>query len=147
MREVVIVEAVRTPLGRGNQKNGDLRDVHPLKLAAHVLREVVGRPGVDPALVEDVVMGCVSQVGEQSINVARQAVLLAGFPVEVPATTVDRQCGSSQQAVHFAANLIQSGVCDVTIAAGVESMSRVPMGSTRAAGPGVAVPTRAARTL
>ena len=147
MREVVIVEAVRTPLGRGNQKNGDLRDVHPLKLAAHVLREVVGRPGVDPALVEDVVMGCVSQVGEQSINVARQAVLLAGFPIEVPATTVDRQCGSSQQAVHFAANLIQSGVCDVTIAAGVESMSRVPMGSTRAAGPGDAVPARAARAL
>ncbi len=140
MREVVIVEAVRTPLGRGNQKNGDLRDVHPLKLAAHVLREVVGRPGVDPALVDDVVMGCVSQVGEQSINVARQAVLLAGFPIEVPATTVDRQCGSSQQAVHFAANLIQSGVCDVTIAAGVESMSRVPMGSTVLQGPGTPFP-------
>jgi acetyl-CoA acyltransferase len=136
MRDVVIVEAVRTPLGRGNQKNGDLRDVHPLTLAAHVLREVVGRPGLDPALVDDVVMGCVSQTGEQSINVARQAVLLAGFPIEVPATTVDRQCGSSQQAVHFAANLIQSGVCDVTIAAGVESMSRVPMGSTVMQGPG-----------
>jgi acetyl-CoA acyltransferase len=140
MREVVIVEAVRTPLGRGNQKNGDLRDVHPLKLAAHVLREVVGRPGVDPAIVDDVVMGCVSQVGEQSINIARQAVLLAGFPIEVPATTVDRQCGSSQQAVHFAANLIQSGVCDVTIAAGVESMSRVPMGSTILQGPGTPFP-------
>jgi acetyl-CoA acyltransferase len=136
MRDVVIVEAVRTPLGRGNQKNGDLRDVHPLTLAAHVLREVVGRSGLDPALVDDVVMGCVSQTGEQSINVARQAVLLAGFPIEVPATTVDRQCGSSQQAVHFAANLIQSGVCDVTIAAGVESMSRVPMGSTVMQGPG-----------
>ncbi len=140
MREVVIVEAVRTPLGRGSQKNGDLRDVHPLKLAAHVLREVVGRPGVDPAIVEDVVMGCVSQVGEQSINMARQAVLLAGFPIEVPGTTVDRQCGSSQQAVHFAANLIQSGVCDVTIAAGVESMSRVPMGSTVLQGPGTPYP-------
>jgi acetyl-CoA acyltransferase len=140
MREVVIVEAVRTPLGRGNQKNGDLRDVHPLKLAAHVLREVVGRPGVDPAIVDDVVMGCVSQVGEQSINIGRQAVLLAGFPIEVPATTVDRQCGSSQQAVHFAANLIQSGVCDVTIAAGVESMSRVPMGSTFLQGPGTPYP-------
>jgi acetyl-CoA acyltransferase len=140
MRDVVIVEAVRTPLGRGNQKNGDLRDVHPLKLAAHVLREVVGRPGVDPVFVDDVVMGCVSQVGEQSINVARQAVLLAGFPIEVPATTVDRQCGSSQQAVHFAANLIQSGVCDVTIAAGVESMSRVPMGSTVLQGPGTPFP-------
>ncbi len=140
MREVVIIEAVRTPLGRGNQKNGDLRDVHPLKLAAHVLREVVGRPGVDPGIVDDVVMGCVSQVGEQSINVGRQAVLLAGFPIEVPATTVDRQCGSSQQAVHFAANLIQSGVCDVTIAAGVESMSRVPMGSTVLQGPGTPYP-------
>jgi acetyl-CoA acyltransferase len=136
MKDVVIVEAVRTPLGRGNQKNGDLRDVHPLTLAAHVLREVVGRSGLDPALVDDVVMGCVSQTGEQSINVARQAVLLAEFPIEVPATTVDRQCGSSQQAVHFAANLIQSGVCDVTIAAGVESMSRVPMGSTVMQGPG-----------
>jgi acetyl-CoA acyltransferase len=140
MREVVIVEAVRTPLGRGSQKNGDLRDVHPLKLAAHVLREVVGRPAVDPAIVDDVVMGCVSQVGEQSVHVARQAVLLAGFPIEVPATTVDRQCGSSQQAVHFAANLIQSGVCDVTIAAGVESMSRVPMGSTVLQGPGTPYP-------
>ncbi len=140
MVEVVIVEAVRTPLGRGNSRNGDLRDVHPVTLAAHVLREVVGRAGIDPALVDDVVMGCVSQTGEQSINVARQAALLAGFPVEVPATTVDRQCGSSQQAVHFAANLIQSGVCDVTIAAGVESMSRVPMGSTVLQGPGTPFP-------
>ena len=140
MNDVVIIEAVRTPLGRGNQKNGDLRDVHPVRLAAHVLREVVGRANLDPALVEDVVMGCVSQVGEQSINVARQAVLLAGFPIEVPATTVDRQCGSSQQAVHFAANLIQSGVCDITIAAGVESMSRVPMGSTVLQGPGSPFP-------
>ena len=138
--DVVIIEAVRTPLGRGNQKNGDLRDVHPVRLAAHVLREVVGRANLDPALVDDVVMGCVSQVGEQSINVARQAVLLAGFPIEVPATTVDRQCGSSQQAVHFAANLIQSGVCDITIAAGVESMSRVPMGSTVLQGPGTPFP-------
>ena len=140
MNDVVIIEAVRTPLGRGNQKNGDLRDVHPLRLAAHVLREVVGRARLDPALVDDVVMGCVSQTGEQSINIARQAVLLAGFPIEVPATTVDRQCGSSQQAVHFAANLIQSGVCDITIAAGVESMSRVPMGSTVLQGPGTPYP-------
>ena len=140
MRDVVIVEAVRTPLGRGNQKNGALRDVHAVQLAAHVLREVVGRATLDPSLVEDVVMGCVSQVGEQSINVARQAVLLAGFPVEVPATTVDRQCGSSQQAVHFAANLVSSGVCDITIAAGVESMSRVPMGSTVLQGPGTPFP-------
>ncbi len=140
MNDVVIIEAVRTPLGRGNQKNGDLRDVHPLRLAAHVLREVIGRAALDPALVDDVVMGCVSQTGEQSINIARQAVLLAGFPIEVPATTVDRQCGSSQQAVHFAANLIQSGVCDITIAAGVESMSRVPMGSTVLQGPGTPFP-------
>jgi acetyl-CoA acyltransferase len=140
MDEVVIVAAVRTPLGRGNQKNGDLRDVHPVLLAAHVLREVTGRVGLDPALVDDVVMGCVSQTGEQSINVARQALLTAGFPVEVPATTVDRQCGSSQQAIHFAANLIQSGVCDITIAAGVESMSRVPMGSTVIQGPGSPFP-------
>jgi acetyl-CoA acyltransferase len=140
MTDVVIVEAVRTPLGRGNQKNGDLKDVHPVKLGAHVLREVVSRAKLDPALVEDVVFGCVMQTGEQSINVARQAVLLAGFPMEVPATTVDRQCGSSQQAVHFAANLIQSGVCDITIAAGVESMSRVPMGSTVLQGPGTPFP-------
>lgn len=140
MDEVVIVEAVRTPLGRGNQKNGDLRDVHPVLLGAHVLREVTGRAGLDPALVDDVVFGCVSQTGEQSINVARQAVLTAGFPVEVPATTVDRQCGSSQQALHFAANLIQAGVCDVTIAAGVESMSRVPMGVTVIQGPGSPFP-------
>ncbi|HEV7678568.1 MAG TPA: thiolase family protein [Candidatus Dormibacteraeota bacterium] len=140
MTDVVIVEAVRTPLGRGNQKNGDLRDVHPVKLGAHVLREVTSRAKLDPALVDDVVFGCVSQTGEQSINVARQAVLLAGFPIEVPATTVDRQCGSSQQAVHFAANLIASGVCDITIAAGVESMSRVPMGSTVLQGPGSPFP-------
>lgn len=140
MTDVVIVEAVRTPLGRGSQKNGDLRDVHPVMLAAHVLNEVTGRAGVDPALVGDIVMGCVSQTGEQSVNVARQAALAAGFPVEVPATTVDRQCGSSQQALHFAANLIQSGTCDITIAAGVESMSRVPMGSTVWQGPGTPFP-------
>ena len=140
MRDVVIVEAVRTPLGRGNQKNGALRDVHPVHLGAHVLREVVGRVNLDPALVDDVVWGCVMQTGEQSINIARQAVLLAGYPITVPATTVDRQCGSSQQAVHFAANLISSGVCDITIAGGVESMSRVPMGSTVLQGPGSPFP-------
>jgi acetyl-CoA acetyltransferase family protein len=140
MIDVVIVEAVRTPLGRGSQKNGDLKDVHPVRLGAHVLREVVSRAKLDPALVDDVVFGCVMQTGEQSVNIARQAVLLAGFPVEVPATTIDRQCGSSQQAVHFAANLIQSGVCDITIAGGVESMSRVPMGSTVLQGPGTPFP-------
>jgi acetyl-CoA acyltransferase len=140
MTDVVIVEAVRTPLGRGNLKNGELRDVHAVKLAAHVLREVIGRARLDPASVDDVVFGCVMQTGEQAVNIARQAVLLAGFPVEVPATTVDRQCGSSQQAVHFAANLIQAGVCDITIAAGVESMSRVPMGATVIQGPGTPFP-------
>ncbi len=140
MTDVVIVEAVRTPLGRGNLKNGELRDVHAVKLAAHVLREVVSRARLDPAIVDDVIFGCVMQTGEQAVNIARQAVLLAGFPVEVPATTVDRQCGSSQQAVHFAANLIQSGVCDITIAAGVESMSRVPMGATVIQGPGTPFP-------
>jgi acetyl-CoA acyltransferase len=140
MTDVVIVEAVRTPLGRGNQRNGDLRDVHPVVLAAHVLREVTSRARIDPAMVGDVVFGCVMQTGEQAVNIARQAVLAAGFPVEVPATTVDRQCGSSQQAIHFAANLIQAGVCDITIAAGVESMSRVPMGSTVVQGPGAPFP-------
>jgi acetyl-CoA acetyltransferase family protein len=131
MREVVIVEAVRTPIGR---RNGALKDVHPVVLAAMTLRELMQRAKIDPALVEDVVMGCVSQVGEQSINIARNAVLQAGFPIEVPATTVDRQCGSGQQAIHFAANLIAAGVCDITIGAGVESMSRLPIGSSTATG-------------
>jgi acetyl-CoA acyltransferase len=139
-RDVVIVEAVRTPLGRGSQKNGELREVHPVDLAAHVLREVTARAGVDPAQVDDLVMGCVSQTGEQAVNIARQATLVAGFPVEVPAVTIDRQCGSSQQAIHFAANLISAGVCAVTVAAGVESMSRVPMGSTVLQGPGTPFP-------
>jgi acetyl-CoA acyltransferase len=131
MREVVIVEAVRTPVGR---RGGALKDVHPVVLAAMALRELVRRAGVEPAVVEDVVMGCVSQVGEQGLNIARNAVLQAGFPIEVPATTVDRQCGSGQQAIHFAANLIQSGVCDVTIGGGVESMTRLPIGSSLATG-------------
>src|ERR1700741_2284075 len=126
MREVVIVEAVRTPIGR---RNGKLKDIHPVVLGSLVLKEVVRRAGIEPQQVEDVVFGCVSQAGEQSLNVGRNAWLTAGFPVTTPATTVDRQCGSSQQALHFAANLIQAGVCDVTIAGGVESMSRVPMGS------------------
>jgi acetyl-CoA acyltransferase len=127
MREVVIVEAVRTPIGR---RNGKLKDMHPVVLGSLVLRELVSRGGIEPALVEDVVFGCVSQHGEQGLNIARDAWLTAGFPVTTPGTTVDRQCGSSQQAIHFAANLIQSGVCDITIAGGVESMTRVPMGST-----------------
>jgi acetyl-CoA acetyltransferase family protein len=136
MREVVIVEAVRTPIGR---RNGKLKDVHPVVLGSLVLKEVVARAGIEPGSVEDVVFGCVSQVGEQSLNIGRNAWLAAGFPFTTPATTVDRQCGSSQQAVHFAANLIQSGVCDVTIAGGVESMSRVPMGSN-AVSPGMPFP-------
>ena len=131
MREVVIVEAVRTPVGR---RNGSLKDVHPVVLGAMALRELVRRANIDPAVVEDVVMGCVSQVGEQAVNVARNAVLQAGFPISVPATTVDRQCGSGQQAIHFAANLIQSGVADVTIAGGIEAMSRLPIGSSTASG-------------
>src|SRR5207237_8851222 len=129
MREAVIVEAVRTPIGR---RNGKLKDVHPVVLGSLVLKEVVARAGIEPEQVEDVVLGCVSQAGEQSLNIARDAWLTAGFPVTTPGTTVDRQCGSSQQAIHFAANLVQAGVCDVTVAGGVESMTRVPMGSTAA---------------
>jgi acetyl-CoA acyltransferase len=136
MRDAVIVEAVRTPMGR---RNGKLKDVHPVVLGSLVLKELVKRAGIKPEQVDDVVFGCVSQVGEQSINVGRNAWLTAEFPVTTPATTVDRQCGSSQQAIHFAANLIQSGVCDVTVAGGVESMTRVPMGSN-ANGPGVPFP-------
>jgi acetyl-CoA acyltransferase len=136
MREAVIVEAVRTPLAR---RNGKLKDIHPVVLGSLVLREIVKRAGIAPEQVEDVVFGCVTQVGEQSLNIARNAWLTAGFPFTTPATTVDRQCGSSQQAIHFAANLIQSGVCDVTIAGGVESMTRVPMGSN-AVSPGTPFP-------
>ena len=136
MRDVVIVEAVRTPIGR---RNGKLKDVHPVVLGSLILKEVVDRAGVKPDEVDDVVFGCVSQVGEQSLNVGRNAWLTAGLPVTTPATTVDRQCGSSQQAIHFAANLIQSGVCDITIAGGVESMTRVPMGSN-AVSPGTPFP-------
>ncbi len=133
MRETVIVAAVRTPMGK---RNGKLKDFHPVVLGSMVLQELVRRAGIEPSQVEDVVFGNVMQTGEQSLNIARNAWLAAGFPVETPATTVDRQCGSSQQAIHFAANLIQSGVCDITIAGGVESMTRVPMGSTVVNGPG-----------
>ena len=132
MREAVIVAAVRTPMGK---RNGKLKDFHPVVLGSMVLQELVRRAGIEPSQVEDVVFGNVMQTGEQSLNIARNAWLAAGFPVETPATTVDRQCGSSQQAIHFAANLIQSGVCDITIAGGVESMTRVPMGSTVVNGP------------
>ena len=133
MATAVIVDAVRTPLGK---RNGALRDWHPVDLLAHVLRAVVERSGLDPALVDDVIAGCVSQTGEQALNVARNAALAAGFPESVPGTTVDRQCGSSQQALHFAAQGVMAGAYDVVIAAGVESMTRVPMGSTILNGPG-----------
>src|SRR6266446_8114815 len=131
MREAVIVEAVRTPIGK---RNGKLKDIHPVVLGSLVLREIVRRAGIKPEEVDDVVFGCVGQAGEQSLNIARNAWLTTGFPVTTPATTVDRQCGSSQQALHFAANLIQSGVCDVTIGGGVESMTRLPIGSSLATG-------------
>ncbi|MDR7238289.1 thiolase family protein [Neobacillus drentensis] len=126
MREVVIVEAVRTPVGR---RNGVLKDIRPDDLSALTLKELVSRAGIDPALVEDVIWGCVTQASEQAGDIARVAALIAGFPIEVPGTTIDRQCGSSQQAVHFAAQAILAGDMDVVIAGGVESMSRVPMGS------------------
>ncbi len=131
MPNAVIVDAIRTPLGR---RNGKLKDVHPVDLVADVLREIVSRNGVDPALVEDVIMGCVMQVGEQGINVGRNAALAAGFPESTVGTTIDRQCGSSQQAAHFAAQGVMAGAYDIVIAAGVESMSRVPMGASVAEG-------------
>ena len=127
MREAVIVDAVRTPAGR---RNGMLKDWHPADLAAHVLKALEERNGIDPAIVDDVIMGCVMQVGEQSLNIGRNAVLAAGWPESVPATTVDRQCGSSQQALHFAAQGVMAGAYDVVIAAGVEVMTRTPMGAS-----------------
>lgn len=129
MRDAVIVGAVRTPVGR---RNGGLAQVHPADLSAVVLRALAERTGIDPVDVEDVMWGCVSQVGEQSWNVGRNAVLAAGWPESVPATTMDRQCGSSQQALHFAAATVLSGQADLVVAGGVESMSRVPMGSSAA---------------
>jgi acetyl-CoA acyltransferase len=127
MPDAVIVDAVRTPLGR---RNGALKDWHPVDLAAHTLRALVERNDLDPALVDDVIMGCVMQVGDQAVNVGRNAVLAAGFPETVTGTSVDRQCGSSQQAAHFAAQGVMAGAYDIVIAAGVESMTRVPMGSS-----------------
>ncbi|MGW5737249.1 MULTISPECIES: thiolase family protein [Streptomyces] len=128
MRDAVIVEAVRTPVGKG-KPNGSLAHVHPVELLAHTLRALVERTGIDPGQVDDVIGGCVDQVAEQAMNTTRYAVLSAGFPESVPATTVDRQCGSSQQAVHFAAQGVLSGAYDMAVACGVESMSRVPMWS------------------
>jgi acetyl-CoA acetyltransferase family protein len=124
-REVVIVEAVRTPIGRGHEEKGYYKDVHPSNLLARVYAEAIDRAGIDPAEVEDVIAGCVQQFGEQGINIGRNAWLEAGLPMETPATTVDRQCGSAQQAVNFAAALIASGVHDVAVGGGVEHMGHI----------------------
>jgi acetyl-CoA acyltransferase len=134
MPTAVIVDAVRTATGR---RNGQLKDWHPVDLAAETLRVLVARNDLDPALVEDVIMGCVMQVGEQGLNVGRNAALAAGFPESVVGTTIDRQCGSSQQAAHFAAQAVIAGANDIVIAAGVEIMTRVPMGASVMSGPGL----------
>jgi acetyl-CoA acyltransferase len=134
MRDAVICAAVRSPVGK---RNGALKDVHPVDLSAHVLDALASRTGIDPALVEDVIWGCVSQTGEQAINVGRNAALAAGWPEDVVGVTIDRQCGSSQQAVHFAAAGVIAGHYDVVVAGGVESMTRIPMGVTMAQGPGI----------
>ncbi len=131
MGSAVIVDAVRTPIGR---RNGTFRETHPVDLVAHTLKSLVARTGIDPGIVEDVITGCVAQVGEQSINVSRNALLAAGFPETVPGTSVDRQCGSAQQAIHFGAQGVMAGAYDVVIAAGVESMTRIPMGTSASVG-------------
>ena len=133
MREAVIVEAVRTPLGK---RGGALKDVHPVDLLAKALNELFARTGVDPSIVNDNITGCVSQVGEQSINIGRNGWLSAGLPDHVPSTTVDRQCGSSQQAAHFAAQAVMSGAMDLVVASGIESMTRIPMGASIGSGLG-----------
>ncbi len=130
MPNAVIVDAVRTGGGRGKKDTGKLSNWHPVDLAAEVLKALVERNDLDPALIDDVIMGCVMQVGEQALNVGRNAVLAAGFPECVPATSIDRQCGSSQQSAHFAAQGVMAGAYDVVVAAGVEVMSRVPMGAS-----------------
>jgi acetyl-CoA acyltransferase len=133
MPNAVIVDAVRTPTGR---RNGKLKDIHPVDLAAIPLRALVERNDLDPGLIEDVIMGTVSQTGEQGLNVGRNAALAAGYPEDVVGVTIDRQCGSSQQSAHFAAQGVMAGAYDVVVAAGVESMTRVPMGITAQQGPG-----------
>ena len=127
LNEAVIVEAVRTPVGK---RDGALKDRHPVDLLGETLAELVARSGVDASQVDDVICGCVSQVGEQSLNIARNAWLAAGLPEEVPATTIDRQCGSSQQSVHFAAQGVMAGAYEIAVACGVENMTRVPLGSS-----------------
>src|SRR6476661_9999472 len=131
MRETVIVGAVRTPVGK---RNGGLSDQHAADLSALVLNELVERTGVDPEIIDDVIWGCVSQVGDQSSNIGRYSVLAAGWPEHIPGTTVNRACGSSQQALDFAVQAVMSGQQDVVVAGGVEVMSRVPLGSARATG-------------
>src|SRR5271155_225798 len=131
MRETVIVEAVRTPVGK---RNGGLSSMHAADLSAIVLTELVERSGIDPEIIDDVVWGCVSQVGDQSSNIGRYAVLAAGWPESIPGTTINRACGSSQQALDFAVQAVMSGQQDVVVAGGVEVMSRVPLGSARATG-------------
>ncbi|MGM0753512.1 MAG: thiolase family protein [Bacillota bacterium] len=126
MREVVIVEGIRSAVGR---RKGSLKDMRPDDLAGDILKGLMDRTGIDPGLVDDVILGCVTQSGEQAGDIARVVALIAGFPIEVPGTTIDRQCGSSQQAVHFASQAILSGDMDVVIAGGVENMSRTPIGS------------------
>ena len=131
MRETVIVEAVRTPVGK---RNGGLSEMHAADLSALVLTALVERAGVDPEIIDDVVWGCVSQVGDQSSNIGRYSVLAAGWPESIPGTTVNRACGSSQQALDFAVQAVMSGQQDVVVAGGVEVMSRVPLGAARATG-------------
>src|ERR1700722_10798099 len=130
-REAVVVEAVRTAVGK---RGGGLADVHAADLSADVLRALADRTGLDPLVVDDVIWGCVGQVGDQSSNIGRFAALAAGWPVTIPGTTVNRACGSSQQAVDFAAHAVASGAYDVVVAGGVESMSRLPLGATRQTG-------------
>ena len=132
-RDAVIALAVRSPIGK---RNGALKDWHPVDLSGHVLKALGERSGIDPALIDDVIWGCVSQVGEQTNNIGRNSVLAAGWPESVPGTTVDRQCGSSQQAIHFAAAGVVSGQYDIAVAGGVESMTRIPMGSSLGSGLG-----------
>src|SRR6187402_1079950 len=132
-RTAVIVDVVRTPSGRG-KPGGALSGIHPVDLAAEVLQAVLERNGLESRQIDDVLLGCVSQVGDQAMNIARQAVLAAGFDESVPATTIDRQCGSSQQAAHFAAQGVIAGAYDVVVAGGVEVMTRVPMGASMADG-------------
>jgi acetyl-CoA acyltransferase len=134
MPTAVIVDAVRTP---GGKRGGKLKDWHPVDLLGEVLDALVARNDLDPGLIDDVVAGCVMQTGEQAVNVARNAALAAGFPESVPGTTVDRQCGSGQQAAHFAAQGVAAGAYDVAVAAGVESMTRIPLGVTMQQGPGI----------